>query len=135
MEEMDKWINQGLRGFDDLTAMFRKFYGLHDIPNKGPDYAKAWEEATQNFLDSFNDYLSLMGVVPKAEYLELLGKFEDLEQKVAEQEKTIEHLRTLLDKEWTDQGEMIEGFQNVIKNQTEQFQKLMKSFGQFPEKK
>lgn len=135
MEEMDKWINQGLRGFDDLTAMFRKFYGLNDIPNKGPDYAKAWEEATQNFLDSFNDYLSLMGVVPKAEYLELLGKFEDLEQKVAEQEKTIEHLRTLLDKEWTDQGEMIEGFQNVIKNQTEQFQKLMKSFGQFPEKK
>ncbi len=75
-----------------------------------------------------------MGVVPKDEHLTLIKKYEALKEKVAAQEETIKHLRMLLEEKGTGQGDMIRGFQDLVKKQTEQFQELMKDFSHSFEK-
>ena len=134
IEDLTQWINQGLKGFDDLNGMFQSSY-MKDGPAEGsPDYPKAWQHATKDFQESLKDYLNLMGVIPKGEYLELVEKYEDLKKKASDQEETIEHLRMLLDEKRNDRGEALTGFQDLIRKQTDQFQKLMQGFGQFPGK-
>jgi len=136
LEEMAKWMGQGFSGFENLTAMFGKFYGLDRLPADTPDYLKAWKEAAENFQKSFKDYLSLMGVVPRDEHLKLVKKYEDMKKRVADQEETIKNLRMLLDARGTaDQAEVVKSFQDLMNKQSEQFQELTDSFGQFFKKK
>lgn len=126
IEDMAKWINQGLKGFDDLTAMFKRFYGLDRLSEGSPDFQETWKKAQKDFQNSFQDYLDLFGFVPKQEHLALVKKYEALKEKVATQEEKIKHLRMLLKDKGTDQGEMARDFQDLIKKQTEQFQEFMK---------
>ena len=65
MEDLNQWIGQGFSGFEELTAMFKKFYGLEPPPDDNSELAKAWENAAAGFRNSFNAYLELMGVVPR----------------------------------------------------------------------
>ncbi|MGD8229748.1 MAG: hypothetical protein PVH82_04280 [Desulfobacteraceae bacterium] len=134
MEDVAKWMTQGLKGFEDLTAMFRTFYGLDNVSESAPDYVKAWEKAAKDFQQSFHDYLNLFGVVSRQEHLELIKKYEALKKKVAEQEQTIKHLRMQLEGEGADLGEIIRGYQNLVKKQTDQFQRLMEGLGDSLEK-
>lgn len=134
IENLTQWINQGLKGFDDLNGMFRSSYMKNGPAEESPDYLKAWENAAEDFQAALKDYLNLMGVVPKGDHLKLVKKYEDLKKKAADQEETIKHLRMLLDEKGTDRGEALTGFQDLIKKQTDQFQKLIQGFGQFPGK-
>ena len=129
MEDMAKWMTQGLQGFEDLTAMFRKFYGLDRLSESAPDDVKTWEKAAKDFQKSFQDYLNLFGVVPRHEHLELVKKYEALKKKVAEQEEAIKHLRMLVVAKGADLGEIVKGYQDLVEKQTDQFQKLMEGLG------
>jgi len=130
LEDMSKWINQGLEGFDELTAMFTKFYGLEHMEKDSPDYMATWKKASEDFSKSFKDYLLLMGVVPKDKHLTLVKKYEQLKEKVASQEETIKHLRMLLNaKKAQAQGDIAKEFQDLIEKQSEQFQETMETFG------
>ena len=132
LEEMAEWMGQGFSGCEALTAMFRKFYGLELLQKDTPDDSNAWKEAADNFQKSFEDYLNLIGVVPKSEHLSLIKKYEEMKQQVADQEKTIKHLRMLLDtKGVVDQAEVVKSFQGLMEKQSKQFQELTESFGQF----
>jgi uncharacterized coiled-coil protein SlyX len=64
----------------------------------------------------------------------LIKKYEALKKKVAEQEQTIKHLRMQLEGEGADLGEIIRGYQNLVKKQTDQFQRLMEGLGDSLEK-
>jgi len=134
MEDLSKWMQQGFKfkGFDDLTEMFRKFYGLEHMEKDTPAYMESWEKASENFLESFKDYLELMGMVPKDEHLALVKKYEELKEKVAGQEETIKSLRLLLkEKRAESQEELVQGFQDLIEKQSKQFQETMETFGSF----
>jgi hypothetical protein len=128
-EELTQWMNQGLKGFEGLNAVFRKSYGLSNENEESPDAIRAWKGAADNFQESLKDFLNLMDVVRKDEHLKLVGKYEDLKKKAADQEETIKHLRMLLDEKGIAQGEVHRGFQDLIKKQTDQFQDLMKGSG------
>ena len=129
IEDVAKWMTQGLKGFEDLTAMFRKFYGLDRLSEGAPDYVKTWEKAAKDFQKSFRDYLDLFGVVPRQEHLELVKKHETLKNKVADLEETIKHLRMLMGNKGADLGEIVKGYQDLVKKQTDQFQRLMEGLG------
>jgi len=128
MEDLSKWIQQGFKGFDGLTDMFNKFYGLEHMEKNAPDYIETWKKASENFLNSFNNYLDLMGMVPKDEYLALVKKYEELKKKVAAQEETINHLRVLLEEKRAEsQKELVQGFQDLIEQQSKEFQETMET--------
>ena len=134
MEDLSKWMQKGFKfkGFDDLTEMFRKFYGLEHMEKDTPAYMESWEKASENFLESFKDYLELMGMVPKDEHLALVKKYEQLKEKVAGQEEIIKSLRLLLEEKRAEsQREVVKGFQDLIEKQSQQFQETMETFGRF----
>ena len=134
IEELTQLLHQGTKGFEGQNATFRKFYGLNSMNEESPDFLKASKNAADDFQKSLKEYLDLMGVVRKDEHLKLVGKYEDLKKKAADQEETIKHLRMLLDEKGIAQGEVPRGFQDLIKKQTDQFQDLVKGFGHFLEK-
>jgi uncharacterized coiled-coil protein SlyX len=127
LEDLNRWISQGFSGFEELTAMFNKFYGLEHPPQKNSDSAKAWENAAAGFRNSFNAYLDLMGVVPRDKYQALEQKCAALQKKVADQDETIKILRSLLTEEGTYQGETVKVFQNLVNKQSDAFETLMES--------
>ena len=132
LQDMSKWMQQGFKGFDEFTDMFRKFYGLEHMEKDTSSYMETWKKASENFQKSFKDYLDLMGVVSKDEHLALVRKYEKLKEKVAAQEETIKHLRMLLEeKKFETQGKLVQGFQEIIEKQSEQFQETMHTLGSF----
>lgn len=135
MEDLSKWMQQGFKGFDELTAMFNKFYGLEQMERGTPAYMETWKKASKNFLQSFNDCIGLMGMVPRDRHLVLIKKYEELKTKVATQEETINHLRLLLEEKKTESQEvLVQGFQDLIEKQSKQFQESMETFGSFFQK-
>jgi DNA repair exonuclease SbcCD ATPase subunit len=127
LEDLNQWISQGFSGFEELTAMFQKFYGLKHPDRENTDSAKAWQSATSDFREAFKAYLNLMGVVSKDEYQALARKNAKLQEKVAEQADTIKRLRELLAEKGTYQGETVKVFQDLVKKQGDSFEKLMRN--------
>lgn len=129
LEDMTHWIGGGFSGSDELTSMFRKFYGMNGLPLASPDNAKAWEKASENFKKSYHEWLNLMSVIPKSEYQILEKKCEALEEKVATQDETIRHLRNLLSEKGLPYADAVQGFTKMMEKQGHQFQELMDSVG------
>jgi len=131
LEDMAEWMRCGMTGFEELTSLFRKAYGLEKNELTSPDFMKAWAAAQENFTKSFKDYLALLGVVPREEYLALARKYEELKEKVQSQEETIKHLRMLLSAASKEEFQGLAGqLEGLVQKQGEQFQNLMDSFSQ-----
>jgi hypothetical protein len=131
LEDLTKWAAQGLKGFEDFSDMFRKFYRLDGMDEDSPEYLKQWQHAAGKFQDSFKEYLGLMGVVPKEEHLALVQKYEELKKRIVEQEETIKHLKMPLDPRGSSEETVTQTFQDLMNRQTEEFQKLMKNLEKF----
>jgi hypothetical protein len=130
LEDLAQWSNRSLLNFGDFTALFRQAYGLDQPQPESPDYLEIWKKAEQDFRNSFQDYLRLLGVVPREEYAALARKYEKLEEKLAQQEETIQHLRQLLSDKGLDLAVVTLEFQQLMKKQSEQFHELMKDVGE-----
>lgn len=126
IEEMTEWIRRGFTGAEEYATLFWKIYGVDKTEQGGSDFTKAWEAARENFSKSFKDYLALLGVVPREDYLALLRKYEGLKEKVQAQEETIQNLRTLLSATGREEFQGLTGqLEGLVRKQTEQFQKLL----------
>lgn len=133
LEEMAHWMSQGFKaaGFEDLAAMFTRAYRLKapdpaGAPDKGP-----WEAAARQFSRSLGEYMTLLGMVSGEEHRRLQKRCEALEKKCADQEETIANLRKLLGTGETGHAEVIKKFQDILENQTTQFQNLVSSSTRF----
>ena len=122
------WMQQGYSGYEELTSMFRKFYGLEKLPPSDAESKKKDHEALRDFQQSFNAYVRLLGVVSTAEHQELLDKFNRLEEKCEAQEAMIRSLKLLLDAKMTDQNEFIQSMQDIMADQNKIFQQMAQSF-------
>jgi hypothetical protein len=134
MEDIFKLSRQGFKGFEEMSSMFRKFYGLENIEKDAPEYIKTWQKATEEFQNTFREYMSMVGVVPKEDYISLVEKYEALKKKVADQEETIHHLQMLLSDKSVSQGETAKVFQDLMTKQSEQFMEMMNAVGQYFQK-
>jgi tetratricopeptide (TPR) repeat protein len=130
LEELAKWLPRGFFNFQDFTTLFQKAYGLDQVEQDSPDYLKIWEQAEKTFLDSFHEYLNLLGAVPREEYAALAERYEKLKEKVVQQEDTIQHLKKLLEEKGMGFAVANLEFQELIKKQGDQFQELLKDFGE-----
>jgi uncharacterized coiled-coil protein SlyX len=130
LEDLAKWCQQGFLGFQDYTKLFKAVYGLEETAEDSPDFFTLWKKAEEDFRESFRDYLNLLGMVPREEYAALARQYEELKEKVGEQEDTIKHLRTLLEEKGMGLEATTLQFQQLIKKQGEQFQKFIKGLGE-----
>jgi SMC interacting uncharacterized protein involved in chromosome segregation len=132
-KNMNQIMAASQKSFSDLSefsVMFRKFYGLDQIPEQSKEYESKMKTSASDFQKSLNDYLGMMGMVSKAEHLALVGKYEKLKEKCESQEETIRHLRMLLNAKGMAQGDAVKGLQDIVKDQTELFRNMMAGFGQ-----
>jgi hypothetical protein len=128
-EEMTAWVQQGFKGFEEMTTLFLEIYGLDNVTKGSPDYFMAWKKAEEEFRQSFNDYMSMLGFVAKNEHLELVRKYEELKEKFDSQEETVRHTRMLLsESKLKDQGKLAKQFDDLIKSQNNEFKHLVDKF-------
>jgi hypothetical protein len=130
LEDMTQWFSQGFKGFEQQMSLFRKCYGLDRESESSPNYMDMWSKATSDFQNSYKELMGLLGSVPREEYLTLAEKYEALKEKVASQDEAIRHLKMKSTAGDIDQGAVVKGFEVLLKNQADQFQKVMTSFGQ-----
>jgi hypothetical protein len=128
VEEFNRWLSQGMRGFRDLTVMFQQCYGLG---NDWSAEANAWETARQSFEAAFKTYLDVLGCVPKSDYMALKTQLQELKQKAEQQEAALRTLRQELGESRMAQGDVVRGFQDLIQVQSEQFQELTGNLSRF----
>lgn len=125
MEEFSRWMSQGMCGFHDLTAMFRMIYGLSSDSALNSDN---WKAACDSFGKAYRAYLEALDVVPKTEYRALEKQLEELQKKAEDQETALRRLRLELSEARMAQGDVVRGFQELVRIQTDQFQELTGSF-------
>ncbi|MBM4286602.1 MAG: hypothetical protein FJ135_00385 [Deltaproteobacteria bacterium] len=130
MEEMMGWWQRNIFSFPDLQKLFKVSYGLDEVSEDTPDYFSLWEKAQENFRQSFREYLSIWGMVPKDDYAALARECEELKAKVAEQEETIQLLRHLLEEKGLGLAATSVEFQKLIEKQGDQFQKFIQGLGE-----
>lgn len=131
LEDMARWMNAGLPGHEEFTALFGRIYGLTESRKDQADHQKALTAAMDLFSASLRECLSLFGAVPRREYLELARKVDELKERVESQEKTIRQLRTLMTEAGREEsGDVAGQFQDLVRRQAEQYQKLMESLEQ-----
>jgi flagellar motility protein MotE (MotC chaperone) len=130
LEDLGQWFQRGFWGFPDYTQLFQSTYGLEEGAEEDPDYLTLWKKAEEDFRQSFQDYLNLLGVVPREEYAALARENETLKEKVAEQEETIKHLRMLADEKGLGLEATTLEFQRLIKKQGDQFQKFIQGLAE-----
>ena len=129
LEDLKQWMRQGYSGFDELTAMFQKYYGLEPRSEKASDSTPAWQNAAVDFKKSFDAYLSLIGGIPKDKFQRLEQQHAALQKKLADQEETIKVLRELLAEKGTYQENTAKVFQDLVNKQADAFKTLMKNLG------
>ncbi|MGB5615910.1 MAG: hypothetical protein WBM78_03660 [Desulfobacterales bacterium] len=130
LEDVTRWISGGFSGVEELTALFKKYYGLEEQSQEGPESSAAWEKAAADFKKSFGDYFSIMGWVSKDEYQILEEENKVLKQKIEVQEQTISRLRDLIKSPGIDPNKSLDVLQDLINKQSAEFQKLVKKFSE-----
>jgi DNA repair exonuclease SbcCD ATPase subunit len=130
------WVDFGFGGFEDLTTMFRKFYGLDWMPEvkDTPDYLDTWKLAMKDYAKFFHDYLGLIGLVSQDEHLALTSKYKELkktfnsqgkeilakDERIADQKKQMSSLKatiTKLKKELENQKKIAAGQKKELSSQ------------------
>ena len=127
IEEMSTWMKQGYAGIDDLTALFRRCYGLKTPGSDGDLDTRAWWQAIADFQQAFTQFAAQWGWVGQDEHQQALDKCAALEKKIEEQQTTITQLRGLLTQKGLGYAELVEHFNSSLKDQNDQFQALMES--------
>jgi hypothetical protein len=122
---------KGVSTMNEMMEMYRKMFGFDQLSDRGLEFNRVAMKAVQDFQASFKDYLGLLGIVSRDEHLSLVEKYEKLKLKCETQEETIRHLQMLLNAKSMDQGDVVSSFQEIVKDQGELFQDMMKSFGKY----
>jgi hypothetical protein len=130
LEDLAKWCQRGVFSFQDYLELFKSSYGLSEVAPENPDGSALWQKAQENFQESFKEYLNIFGVVPREDYADLARQYEELQQKVAQQEATIKDLRQLLEGKGLGMEATSLEFQKLIQKQGDQFQKFLQSLGE-----
>ncbi|MCU0598303.1 MAG: hypothetical protein MUE70_03470 [Desulfobacterales bacterium] len=127
-DEISRWMKGDIRESDELYALFRKYYGLEQGADVFKDYENQLKGLAGNFQTSFKELLSILGVVPKSEYDNLLEQYDALKKKVAGLEEALKALEKKLGGSPQNQAKAPGVFDEMIKTQTEQFQNIMNTF-------
>jgi hypothetical protein len=134
-EGLNRMVREGFKTFEQQLSLFEKFYGLDKKPDPSTPYAEMWTKAASDFAKSYQEFLSLMGTVPREEYEELSRQNEALKKKLTALEEALRREKKKTGGGETDPTEVVKGFEGLMQKQTEQFQALVASYGKLYEEK
>jgi hypothetical protein len=94
-----------------------------------------WTKAAADFMKSYQEFMGLMGMVPREDYEALSKENEALKKKVEDLEASLRRGSKKPGGTDVDPDEVVKGFEGLMKKQAEQFQALMASYGKLYEAK
>ena len=127
LEDMSSWIKQDFAGSDDITALFRRCYGLSAPKAGGTLDGQSWPKAMVDFQQTFTQLAEQLGWVTLTEHQQMVDKCAALEKKIELQQVTITQLRDLLYREGRGHTELFELFKGTFQEQSRQFNALLES--------
>lgn len=116
---------------DELTDLFKKYYGLDQLSADAPDYSALFESALNEFNNSLKNLYAMMDVVPKKDYVELEKKYNAQKKKVEDLEEAIKQLKLLLKTSSPEVDQGIGSLNQMLKTQNANFLKMMDSLAGF----
>ena len=131
MEDLTQWMRSGYPPSVDLAALFGKCYDLKPAA-ASPVEGERWQEATKAFSEALKTYAPLWGWVPLDRYDELKKENDRLQAKLDKQAKLIQRLEGLLADGGMEHMSMLTRFQDLITDQNQAFEKLMKVLSASP---
>ena len=127
LTQLQTWMRVPPPKKDAPGELFQKFYGLGPLSAGNADQAAAWQKALENFQASLASWWELMEVVPRSEYQALEKKIKALEEKVAEQARTIQQLRRSGSPDPDAPVAAVDAFAKLMEKQADDFQDLMQN--------
>lgn len=124
LEDLSRWIQSGFAAAGAPADLFRKSYELPPGVSTGSDL---WQNALKDFQKALKTYAPLWGWVPQERYDALKRKADAQASQIAEQERLIAQLETLVTEKGLGQAALTARFQNLIKDQQQAFDKLMRA--------
>lgn len=134
LEDLSRFLQGDFTATETLAQAFFKAYGLGSLKDRSPDFQTMWEKARQDFQESRGAFLHLLGGVPREDFTELRRRYEELQAQAADQKKTIQQLRLLLEEKGLDYRAVTRTFQELIKKQTQTVQDFFKGLADLQKK-
>ena len=133
VETQGRLASEGARTFEQQLALFQKFYGLDKKPDPSSPYAEMWTKAAADFMKSYQEFMGLMGMVPRDDFEALSRENEALKKKVEDLEESLRRGEKRPGGKDMDPAEVVKGFEGLMKKQAEQFRALMSAYGKLYE--
>ncbi|HNY65945.1 MAG TPA: hypothetical protein PKM41_10945 [Deltaproteobacteria bacterium] len=126
MEDFSKLAQGGFWEMPDMSGMMGVFSGMDALARASNEYLKIFIRANEEMQKSIKDFLALMDLVPRKDYEDLLEEYETYKKSVEEREKGT--VGKVLAEELSLQTQGLKSFEELMRNQTRQFQDLMSNF-------
>lgn len=129
----DAWgmASKGFSTLQDMALFWQKIWGIEKSRSRGLDPLKMFSGLFPFPMTGFSPAL---GMVSIQEHLSLVRKYEEMKERVAAHEETIQHLRLLLKSKGCERKELQTGFQDLMKSQVDSFFALLRGMQLFPYK-
>ncbi len=126
---MHQWVSGGKNsddgtGFDELTALFNKSYGLLDPSAVSETAARQFEAFSAQYWELFR----MPGMVPEKKYRDLKKKCEHLTAENDSLKKTITVQASMLALNDTFQNNISNGIESIMENQHALFKNMLTGF-------
>lgn len=131
LEDMNKIVGQTIGADNPFMKTFLKAFGWQNQEKtNGEDIVEFTKKSSEVYNEFFKNYLTMFDVVPKEEYLSLKKENDDLKVKIALLENNTKTDNKIRDKDNYAPEQIIDNLTVIMKNQTQQFQELMKQLNQ-----
>ena len=131
MDMMTGWFQRMFQETVRMNSNLFQMWGLAAPASAPANLHYNWEQSLEPFLRFQQMIMQWIGMVPQKEYAAQAETISRLEEKVAEQTRTIEKLQRLLNNSGAGSDELIHKFQGLIDEQSRQFEQLTASVGEF----
>ena len=127
--ELSKLAGGGPWGMPDPSAVMGGLPGMDAFEKAAGEYLALFARVNGEIQKTITDYLALADLVPRKDYLALREEFEAYRKKA--EEKGTGSMGSLLGEEMSLQKQGLQNFEELLKDQTRQFQDLMANFARF----
>ncbi|MDZ7761146.1 MAG: hypothetical protein U5L00_12965 [Desulfovermiculus sp.] len=129
-QDMEQWLKTWMSGYQAWQSFLSTMYGVDPYAQQQSHASQQWgaQELSALVTQNWKEMISLMGAVPRQDYDDLRQENQELKKRLEIQEERIQQLQDILQQKGLfDFQQMTESLQDVLKNQSDQFQELMQT--------
>lgn len=135
LENMNKLLGENISNDNPMVNSIFKAFGVTKPEKVTPDdLIKLTKKSTDAYKEFFKSALDMFEVVSKEDHLKVVKENEGLKGRIAKLEKFISDSQKPAGKDAVNQEQVVNNLTKIMKNQSEQFQELMKSVNQYYKK-